>query len=127
MSEFFLLQPFEANISSRTLCATIPPDVPLPAFNLFQEIRIAPDVAGIIVGLEYSSAERSEIIFENPDSEGWWCHIHWKFDVEHERNRRRADFLGHTWTEEYLLQMAERYERSQQAKAAESELLPIAS
>ncbi|MBD2093588.1 hypothetical protein H6F90_00265 [Trichocoleus sp. FACHB-591] len=127
MPEVFLVQPSRAKISNRTICATIPKKVPLPAFSLFEEVPIAPDVVAIVVGLEYCSAQRSETIYEHPDNQGWWCHIFWKFEVDNKRNRQRADYMGHIHTEGYLRRLAREYQQSQQAQAAEPELLPIAS
>lgn len=127
MSEILFIQPSEDDIQSRTICATIPLDVPPPAFSLFEEVRTAPDTVAVVVGLEYCSLERSLIAFGNPSSEGWWCHLNWRFDTASKNNWRRAEYLGFSQTEGYLLRLAEEYQESQQVKAAEPESLPIAS
>jgi hypothetical protein len=127
MPEVFLVQPSEVNIQNRTIYSTIPADVPTPAFSLFEEVRVAPDAVAVVVGLEFCSLERSLTIFEHPGSEGWWVHLHWKFDTPSKRNWRRAEYLGFSQTEGYLMRLAEEYQQSQATKAAEPELLPIAS
>lgn len=127
MSKILALQPSKAKISKRSICVIIPKKIPLPAFSLFEEVPIAPDVVAIVVGLEYCSAQRSETIYEHPDNEGWWCHIFWKFNADTKRNRQRADYMGHIHTEGYLHRLAREYQQSQQAETAEPELLLIAS
>lgn len=128
MSEILLLQPPKADIPSRGICATVPAGTPLPGFTLFQEVRTAPNITAIVVGLEWMSLDRSEVIYEDSSYEGWWVHIDWRFDPESEIDSRVADTLGHTWPEELLEDAAESYQRSQQTQAVQPvELLPVAS
>lgn len=127
MPEILLLQPFEGNTPSRTISTTVPSDVPIPAFSLFQEVRTAPDTTAIVVGLEWISLHRSEFIYEDPSYEGWWVHIEWRFDSLAKTNSRIADTLGHTWPEERLEDAAERYQRSRHVAIEPVQLLSVAS
>ncbi|MEP0872997.1 hypothetical protein NDA01_24725 [Trichocoleus desertorum AS-A10] len=127
MSKILALQPSKTKVSSRTICTTIPRNTPLPTFSLFQEVQIGPDVSVVVVGIEYCSRARSVAIFENSNSQGWWVHLDWRFTEDTKRNRGRADYMGYIWSEGRLLRAAKDYQRSLETKAAEPELILIAS